>query len=146
MPHLSYQVTNWDEMPYLTAIILLNLRLEFLYSKFLLHKLLTEHGGSDRAPMIHTAHEILGLVLLHVKKRTMLVAHRMDMEWTVSTCGLAHTYEQIVVLISTDGILCNAMRKYTTLGAPQTRATASEIWDAQSSHCRERHQHSRILL
>jgi len=82
-PHLSYEVTNWDDIPPPKIIVLLYLRLEYLYTKFLLHKLLTKHGG-DRSPMIETAHEMLDLVLLRARKREVVMAHRIDIEWTVS--------------------------------------------------------------
>lgn len=83
IPHLTYEVTDWDAIPKIQLLILLYLRLEYLYTKFLLHKLLTKHGG-DRSPMVETAHELLDLVLLRARQREVVMAHRIDIEWTVS--------------------------------------------------------------
>ena len=67
------------------VIMLLGLRLEYLYTEFLLHTLLGPSSRISHESLITTAHEVVNLVLLPTRKRDLLHSHRADMEWTVSS-------------------------------------------------------------
>lgn len=67
-----------------TAMILQSLRLECLYTEFLLHTLLASSSEINREKLIRTAHEIVNIVLQPMRKRDLLHSHRADMEWAVS--------------------------------------------------------------
>ena len=67
-----------------TVMMLQSLRLECLYTEFLLHSLLASSSENNRERLITTAHEIVNLVLLPTRKRDLLHSHRADMEWAVS--------------------------------------------------------------
>jgi len=67
-----------------TAMILQSLRLEYLYTEFLLHTLLASSSEISRERLILTAHEIVHIVLLPMRKRDLLHSHRADLEWAVS--------------------------------------------------------------
>jgi hypothetical protein len=82
---LTTPILDWENMPPLTANTHLFLRMEYLYTKFLLHKLLTKNGCNDREAMLQAAHELLDLALLRAKKRDTVMTFRMDIEWTVRT-------------------------------------------------------------
>lgn len=60
------------------------LRLEYLYTEFILHTLLASSSEINRESMLTTAHEILKSVLLPTRKRDLLHGHRADLEWAVS--------------------------------------------------------------
>jgi hypothetical protein len=95
MSRLTTPILDWDNMPPLTANTHLFLRMEFLYTKFLLHKLLTKNGCNDREAMLQAAYELLELALLRAKKRDTVMTFRMDIEWTVRTspiCGTIHKF------------------------------------------------------
>ncbi|KAJ5936846.1 hypothetical protein N7466_003296 [Penicillium verhagenii] len=64
-------------------LLLLNLRLEYLYTEFLLYSLLARSSKSSRQRTMITAHEIVNLVLLPTRNRDLLHSHRADMEWTL---------------------------------------------------------------
>ncbi|KAJ5716352.1 hypothetical protein N7493_008263 [Penicillium malachiteum] len=59
------------------------LKLEYLYTEFLLHTLLTPFNGINCENLIKTAHEIVNLALLPTRKRDLLRSHRADMEWVL---------------------------------------------------------------
>jgi hypothetical protein len=65
-------------------MMLLMLRLEALYTDFILHKLVMSQDPSFRGRMIETSHLILSLVLSALNQRIALAQHRIDLEWTVS--------------------------------------------------------------
>lgn len=65
-------------------MFLMHLRLECLYTEFLLLALLANPSGISRQRLITTADEIVSLVLLPTRKREILEKHRPDMEWGVS--------------------------------------------------------------
>lgn len=57
-------------------------RLEYLYTKFLLHKLLITHNEGSREKMIQTSHDILHLALSLMKKHDLIATP--NLEWMVS--------------------------------------------------------------
>ncbi|KAJ5626845.1 hypothetical protein N7528_004272 [Penicillium herquei] len=59
------------------------LKLEYLYTEFLLHTLLAPFNGLNCENLIKTAHEIVKLVLLPTRRRDLLRCHRADMEWAL---------------------------------------------------------------
>lgn len=67
------------------VMVLQGLRLEYLYTEFLLYTLLGASSEVSRECLITTAHEVVNLVLLPTRKRDLLHSHRADMEWTVSS-------------------------------------------------------------
>jgi hypothetical protein len=84
MPHfIKYEPSLWDRMATSTIIMLLSLKLEYLYSRFLLCKMLVNQSSGYRHALIQIAQETLGLVLSVMKKRDLVGPHRIDLEWTV---------------------------------------------------------------
>ena len=68
------------EMSVDSVMILHSLRLEYLYTEFILHTLLASTSEVDREALIITAQEVVNLVLLPTRKRNLLQSHRADME------------------------------------------------------------------
>jgi hypothetical protein len=64
-------------------MMLLSLRLEALYTDFILQKLIVNHNHSDRRTLIETSHLILSLVLSSLSQRIVLDRYRIDLEWSV---------------------------------------------------------------
>lgn len=86
MPHfMQYEPSLWGRIAPSTILMLLSLKLEYLYSKFLLFKMLVNQSSSHRDALIQISHETLGLVLSVMKKRDLIGSHRIDLEWTVSS-------------------------------------------------------------
>ncbi|KAF3055355.1 hypothetical protein CFAM422_013166 [Trichoderma lentiforme] len=84
MPHfMQYEPSLWGRTTPSTIIMLLSLKLEYLYSKFLLYKMLVNQSSSHRHALIQISHETLGLVLSVMKKRDVIGSHRIDLEWTI---------------------------------------------------------------
>ncbi|KAL6828780.1 hypothetical protein J3E69DRAFT_329690 [Trichoderma sp. SZMC 28015] len=84
MPHfMQYEPSLWGRTAPSTIIMLLSLKLEYLYSKFLLYKMLVNQSSSHRHALIQISHETLGLVLSVMKKRDVIGSHRIDLEWTI---------------------------------------------------------------
>lgn len=65
-------------------MMLLMVRLEALYTEFILHKLVVDQDHSSRSMLIETSHLILSLLLSALSQRLMLAQHRIDLEWSVS--------------------------------------------------------------
>jgi hypothetical protein len=61
-----------------------SIRLEHVYTEFLLRALLREADERDHRQLILCAHEVLSIVLLPQRKRHLGESRRSDMEWTVS--------------------------------------------------------------
>ncbi|KAM6483736.1 hypothetical protein HDV62DRAFT_333627 [Trichoderma sp. SZMC 28011] len=84
MPHfMQYEPSLWGRIAPSTILMLLSLKLEYLYSKFLLFKMLVNQSSSHRDALIQISHETLGLVLSVMKKRDLIGSHRIDLEWTI---------------------------------------------------------------
>jgi len=67
-----------------TAMTLLYMRLEYLYTNFLLLKLLVNQSDDDdHNTLTQTSHEVLSLLLSVIKKRNLLMSYRSDLEWTM---------------------------------------------------------------
>lgn len=87
------------------------LRLEYLYTDFLLNTLLASSSEISRESMLITAQEILKAVLLPTRKRYLLHGHRADMEWAVSG-EVSKVLNQIKLRILTyiaASVLCHAL-------------------------------------
>jgi hypothetical protein len=82
---VKYEPSSWATMPPKTVMMLLSLRLEALYTDFILHKLIVNHDHSDRSTLIETSHLILSLVLSSLSQRIVLDRYRIDLEWSVRT-------------------------------------------------------------
>ncbi|KAJ5273662.1 hypothetical protein N7478_008787 [Penicillium angulare] len=82
-PHMKYDKVQHGGSQNMTILMLQNLRLEYLYTEFLLHALLANSGESSRERLITTAHEVVNLALLPTRKRELLHSHRPDMEWVL---------------------------------------------------------------
>lgn len=65
-------------------MMLLMVRLEALYTEFILHKLVMNQDHSSRSMLIETSHLILSLVLSSLSQRIALAGYRIDLEWSVS--------------------------------------------------------------
>ncbi|KAL6885721.1 hypothetical protein GGI43DRAFT_426596 [Trichoderma evansii] len=74
---------KWGQMAPSTILMLLSLKLEYLYSKFLLYKMLVNQSSGYRHALIQISHETLELVLSVMKKRDLIGSHRIDLEWTI---------------------------------------------------------------
>lgn len=61
--------------------VILGPRLGYLYTKFLLHKLLITHNEGSREKMIQTSHDILYLALSLMKKNDLIATP--NLEWLV---------------------------------------------------------------
>lgn len=86
---MQYEPSLWGRMAPSTIIMLLSLKLEYLYSRFLLYKMLVNQSSGYRHALIQISHETLGLVLSVMKKRDLIGSHRIDLEWTVSSSRLS---------------------------------------------------------
>ncbi|KAH8121179.1 hypothetical protein ACSS6W_009927 [Trichoderma asperelloides] len=85
MPHfMQYEPSLWGQMAPSTILMLLSLKLEYLYSQFLLYKILVNQSSGYRHALIQISHETLGLVLSVMKKRDLIGSHRIDLEWTMA--------------------------------------------------------------
>ncbi|KAJ5081130.1 hypothetical protein N7456_013368 [Penicillium angulare] len=82
-PHMKYDKVQHGGSQNMTILMLQNLRLEYLYTEFLLHALLADSSESSRERLITTAHEVVNLALLPTRKRELLHSHRPDMEWVL---------------------------------------------------------------
>jgi hypothetical protein len=104
------------------VLVLLGLRLEYLYTEFLLYTLLGPSSRISRESLITTAHEIVNLVLLPTRKRDLLHSHRADMEWTVSSKNPEkHPSTKVRKLTYiAAGVLCHALCKRSNLGTSAT--------------------------
>ncbi|KAJ5758373.1 hypothetical protein N7520_005529 [Penicillium odoratum] len=76
-------------------------RLDYLYTKILLHKLLITHTEGNRERMIQTSHDILYLALSLMKKHDLIATP--NLEWLVG------------LILNIDGGLRNARRQHTHL-------------------------------
>lgn len=83
-PHIKYEASVWARHSTQDAMMLLMLRLEVLYTDFILQKLVMTQDPSSRNMLIETSHLVLSLVLSALNQRIALAQHRIDLEWTVS--------------------------------------------------------------
>jgi hypothetical protein len=83
-PHVKYEPSAWSRHSTNNAMMLLMVRLEALYTEFILHKLVVDQDHSSRSMLIETSHLILSLLLSALSQRLMLAQHRIDLEWSVS--------------------------------------------------------------
>lgn len=58
--------------------VVLGPRLYYLYTKFLLHKLLITHNEGDRDKMIQTSHDILHLALSLMKRHDLIATPNLE--------------------------------------------------------------------
>lgn len=73
------------------TMVLRWMRTEYLYTKFLLLKLLANQSEGDHKAFIIVSHEILHTVLTQMKSRNALVTQRPDLEFTVrNTVPISH--------------------------------------------------------
>ncbi|KAJ5641720.1 hypothetical protein N7490_005720 [Penicillium lividum] len=82
--HLKYDTTKQWTGQTKNGMMLLALRLEYLYTEFLLYTLLACYCETSRERLIITAHEIVSIVLSPTRRRDLLHICRAEMEWTVS--------------------------------------------------------------
>ena len=64
------------------------LRLENLYTEFLLQKLIVNQDHTSRGALIQTSHQILSLVISVLNKRPTVYVSKVDLEWTVCEMSL----------------------------------------------------------
>jgi hypothetical protein len=70
---------------------LVYLRLENLYTEFLLQKLIVNQDHACRGALIQISHQILSLVLSVLNKRPGAYVSKVDLEWTVCKQSLSVT-------------------------------------------------------
>ncbi|KAJ5765411.1 hypothetical protein N7520_004970 [Penicillium odoratum] len=81
--HLKYDTTKQWTGQTEYGMMLLAVRLEYLYTEFLLYTLLACYSEDSRERLIITAHEIVSIVLSPTRKRELLHICRAEMEWTL---------------------------------------------------------------
>lgn len=64
-------------------MMLLMIRLESLYTDFILLKLIVNQDHNHRNTLIKTSHTIMSLLLSALNQRISLARHRIDLEWSV---------------------------------------------------------------
>ncbi|KAJ5651252.1 uncharacterized protein N7484_004975 [Penicillium longicatenatum] len=79
IPHVEYEQSMCESMLPSAIWVILGPRLDYLYTKFLLHKLLITHNEGNREKMIHTSHDILHLALSLMKKHDLIATP--NLEW-----------------------------------------------------------------
>ncbi|KAJ5547995.1 hypothetical protein N7513_005229 [Penicillium frequentans] len=79
IPQIQYKQSMCDTMLPSAVWVVLGPRLEYLYTKFLLHKLLITHNEGNRESMIQTSHDILHLALSLMKKHDLIATP--NLEW-----------------------------------------------------------------
>lgn len=82
IPHKQYEQSMCDIMSPSAVWVIINPRLECLYSEFLLHKLLISQNEGSRDQMIRTSQEILHLALSLLKRNDVIATQ--NLEGTVS--------------------------------------------------------------
>jgi len=82
IPHKQYDQSMCDTMLPSAIWGIIGPRLEYLYTEFLLHKLLISQNEGNRDEMIRTSHEILQLALSLLKKSDVIATP--NLEGTVS--------------------------------------------------------------
>jgi hypothetical protein len=82
--HAKYEASVWSRHSTNNAMMLIMIRLEALYTEFILHKLVMNQDHSSRKMLIEISHVILSLVLSALSRRLNLAQYRMDLEWSVS--------------------------------------------------------------
>ena len=117
IPHKGYEPEMCATMRPSAIWLIIGPQLEYLYSRFLLHKLLISQNDGDREEMIRTSHEILTLALGLLKNTDIMDAP--DLEWIVSCKAVSLLYSTQTDTIA-DGILRNAVRECSYLRAVPT--------------------------
>lgn len=110
--HLKYNTAQQWAGQTGTVTILHFLRLDYLYTEFLLHNLLASSNEISRESVLKTAHEILKTVLLPTRKRGLLHSNRADHEWAVSGKKFNKHLNELKFWILTDiaaSFLCHAL-------------------------------------
>ncbi|KAJ5993976.1 hypothetical protein N7451_009700 [Penicillium sp. IBT 35674x] len=79
IPQIQYKQSMCDTMLPSAVWVVLGPRLEYLYTKFLLHKLLITHNEGNRESLIQTSHDILHLALSLMKKHDRIATP--NLEW-----------------------------------------------------------------
>jgi len=77
-PQLRYDPTWHQDVGFLVY-----LRLEKLYTEFLLRKLIVNQDHTSRGALIQTSHQILSLVLSVLNKKSTTFRSKVDLEWSV---------------------------------------------------------------
>ncbi|KAJ6090564.1 hypothetical protein N7486_009379 [Penicillium sp. IBT 16267x] len=79
IPQIQYEPSMCDTMLPNAIWVILGPRFGYLYTKFLLHKLLITHNEGNRDKMIETSHDILHLALSLMKKPDLIATP--NLEW-----------------------------------------------------------------
>lgn len=90
-PHLRYTPSCWNTTSPAGVGLLVYLRLENLYTEFLLQKLIVNQDHTYRGALIQISHQILSLVLSVLNKRPVVYVSKVDFEWTVCKQSLSIT-------------------------------------------------------
>ena len=108
-PYLRYDSIQSRDLRIDYEMMIGFIRLEYLYTEFLLYTLLVNTDESSRERLMMTAHELLHIVLVLTRERQSTHRRRPNMEWAVrepisrfSAGGLTST---------TAGLLRHAVRE-----------------------------------
>lgn len=142
IPHKQYEQSMCDKMLPSAIWVILGPRLEYLYSKFLLHKLLISQNEGNRDKMIQTSHEILHLALSLLKKNDVIATPNLE---GLVSCEIV-PYPKPELMLEIDGFLCNAMCERAYLRATSTKSPVSSVYDAQSVDFNSRHKCAHLVL
>nr|OQO19459.1 hypothetical protein B0A51_14401 [Rachicladosporium sp. CCFEE 5018] len=80
---IKYTPAVWQQVKPMYAIGILELRINLLYSEFLLGKLVMHHSAKYRDGLVQTSQSVLSLVVSAFNQTTIqeLPKHRIDLEW-----------------------------------------------------------------
>lgn len=80
---LRYETAQYPESDDDYFLTVRSLRLEYLLTEFLLCTLLVNASVADHKKLISTAHEVLNLTLLPMRRRHLVASRRSDEEWSL---------------------------------------------------------------
>lgn len=147
-PHIKYEPSVWSRHSSQDAMMLLMLRLEALYTDFILHKLVMNQDSSNRNMLIETSHLILSLVLSALNQRIALAQHRIDLEWTVSSPSRqkSSAYLLFTNFARAGSLLRHALRHCPRPRTPTPSRAATATHPNQSFDAHTRPERTDLLL
>ena len=81
---VRYDPDCWNSgQPYHECYVRLLIHLDYLYSHFLLQRVLMKHSQSDISVLLNTARELLSTVLTLASQRDRLWLYQSDIAWNV---------------------------------------------------------------
>lgn len=143
-PHVKYEPSAWSQHSTNVAIMLLMVRLEALYTEFILHKLVVDQDHSSRSMLIETSHLILSLLLSALSQRLVLAQYRIDLEWSVSSILDTSWRDNICVPNLTNIEYAVSVLRHALRQRPHPRTSAPDRAAAATHHNQPFHAHPRL--